>query len=101
MDGTGHYLLPGFVDCHVRAGGAPKAPDAEYAYKLWLAHGVTTVRGVPAGGMDWTLSERARSAAGKIVAPRILAYHRPFTGEGWKDDSVRTPEQAREWVRFA
>ena len=101
MDGTGHYLLPGFVDCHVHAGGAPKAPDAEYAYKLWMAHGVTTVRGVPAGGMDWTLNERTRSAAGRIVAPRILAYHRPFTGEGWKDDPARTPDQAREWVRFA
>ena len=41
------YLMPGFVDMHVHGGGAPKNADAEYAYKLWLAHGVTTVRGVP------------------------------------------------------
>ncbi|HRK22856.1 MAG TPA: hypothetical protein PLX06_13655, partial [Fimbriimonadaceae bacterium] len=47
IDGTGMYVLPGFVDMHVHAGGAPKNADAEYAYKLWLAHGVTTVRGVP------------------------------------------------------
>ena len=101
IDGTGLYILPGFVDCHVHTGGAPKAPDAEYVHKLWMGHGVTTVRGVPAGPMDWTLHERDRSAKNRIVAPRILAYHRPFTGEGWKDNPVRTPELAREWVRFA
>jgi len=101
IEGSGMYVLPGFVDCHVHTGGAPKAPDAEYVHKLWMAHGVTTVRGVPAGGMDWTLNEGKRSATNQIVAPRIFAYHRPFTGEGWKDDTARTPESAREWVRFA
>jgi N-acyl-D-aspartate/D-glutamate deacylase len=49
LDATGMYLMPGFIDMHVHAGGAPKNADAEYAYKLWLAHGVTTVRGVPLG----------------------------------------------------
>lgn len=101
IDGTGMYLLPGFVDLHVHTGGAPKAPDAEYMHKLWLAHGVTTVRGVPAGPMDWTLRERERSARNQTVAPRIFAYHRPFTGEGWKPTPVQTPELAREWVRWA
>lgn len=101
IDGAGMYVMPGFVDLHVHTGGAPKAPEAEYVHKLWLAHGVTTVRGVPAGGMDWTLKERERSAQNKIVAPRYFAYHRPFTGEGWKNPDVITPEVAREWVRWA
>lgn len=101
IDATGMYVTPGFVDLHVHTGGAPKAPDAEYVHKLWLAHGVTTVRGVPAGPMDWTLHERERSAKNEIVAPRIFAYHRPFTGEGWVDPPVKTPEVAREWVRWA
>ncbi len=101
IDGTGMYILPGFIDLHVHTGGAPKAPDAEYMHKLWMAHGVTTVRGVPAGAMDWSLHERERSAKNEIVAPRIFAYHRPFTGEGWVDTRVRTPEVARDWVRFA
>ena len=26
VDATGMYLMPGFVDMHVHAGGAPKAP---------------------------------------------------------------------------
>ena len=77
IDGTGMYVMPGFVDLHVHTGGGPKAPDAEYVYKLWLAHGVTTVRGVPAGPLDWTLRERERSARNEITAPRIFAYHRP------------------------
>src|SRR3982751_6051481 len=47
IDATGMYVMPGFVDLHVHAGGAPKNPDAEYPYKLWLAHGGPPVRGVP------------------------------------------------------
>lgn len=101
LNATGMYLMPGFVDLHVHTGGAPKAPDADYVYKLWMAHGVTTVRGVPAGPMDWTLHERERSAKNEIVAPRIYAYFVPFTGEGWKSPARITPDTAREWVRWA
>jgi len=100
-DLTGMYVMPGFVDLHVHTGGSPKAPDAEYVHKLWMGHGVTTVRGVPAGSMDWTLKERERSARNEIVSPRYFAYHRPFTGEGWKNADVQTPETARQWVRWA
>ena len=100
IDGTGLYVMPGFVDCHVHTGGGRKAPDAEYVYKLWLAHGVTTVRGVPAGPLDWTLRERARSARNEITAPRIVVYARPGTGEGWLGGPITTPEKAREWVTW-
>src|SRR5271163_2780728 len=34
IDGTGMYLMPGFVDTHVHYGDAKKAPDAEYVNKL-------------------------------------------------------------------
>lgn len=101
IDGAGLYVMPGFVDLHVHTGGGPKAPDADYIYKLWLAHGVTTVRGVPAGPMDWTLRERERSARNAITAPRIFAYHRPGTGEGWTGGAITTPEKATEWVTWA
>src|SRR5687767_6765676 len=69
IDATGSYLLPGFVDLHVHAGGAPKNPEAEYAYKLWLAHGVTSVRGVPLSGNAVTVREKQRSERNEIVAP--------------------------------
>ena len=98
IDAQGMYLLPGFIDMHVHAGEAPKNSEAEYAYKLWLAHGVTTVRGVPMAGHSFTVSEKARSAKNEIVAPRIINYQRP--GQGWSGGAVNTPEKAREWVRW-
>jgi Amidohydrolase family len=100
IDGTGMYLLPGFVDTHVHYGEQTKAPDAEYCNKLWLASGVTTVRGVPAGPLDWALHERERSEKDEITAPHIYVYQPTFTGDGWKSQPVLTPELGRQWVRF-
>jgi imidazolonepropionase-like amidohydrolase len=99
IDGAGMYVLPGFIDSHAHAGGAPKNPDAEYPYKLWLAHGVTTVRGVPLASNQFTVKEKERSARNEIVAPRIFNYQR--AGAGWDKGPVETPEAAREWVRWA
>ena len=99
IDATGQYILPGFVDLHVHAGATPKNEEAEYAYKLWLAHGVTTVRGVPLSDQKFTSGEQARSARNEIVAPRIFNYQ--FFGTGWGKPAPNTPEDAREYVRWA
>jgi imidazolonepropionase-like amidohydrolase len=99
IDATGMYVLPGFIDLHLHSGGVPKAPEAEYAYKLWLAHGITTGRGVPFGEFEWSLQEKAKSAKNEITAPRLWSYHR--IGQGWDKGPVETPEAAREWVRWA
>ena len=99
IDGTGMYLMPGFVDLHVHAGGAPKNEEAEYAYKLWLAHGVTTVRGVSLGPNAWSVREKERSAKNEIVAPRIYNYQRP--GSGWEQGAIDTPDKAAKYVAWA
>jgi hypothetical protein len=99
VDATGMYVLPGFVDLHVHAGGAPKNPDAEYPYKLWLAHGVTTVRGVPITDNALAVKEKDRSARNEIVAPRIFNYQRP--GSGWGKGVPQTAEDAHAWVQWA
>ncbi|HUF27389.1 MAG TPA: amidohydrolase family protein [Gemmatimonadaceae bacterium] len=101
IDATGMYVMPGFVDLHAHTGGVPKAPEAEYVYKLWLAHGVTTTRDAGAGASDFILSERERSARNSIAAPRIFAYARPGSGSGWRGGSIDSPEKAREWVQWA
>jgi imidazolonepropionase-like amidohydrolase len=101
IDGTGYFVLPGLVDMHAHTGGAGKAPQAEYVYKLWMGNGITTSRGVPHGEFEWQLREKARSARNEIVAPRMFAYVRAGTGEGWGGKPITTPEVAREWVRWA
>ncbi len=101
IDVSGMYVMPGFIDMHAHTGGAGKAPQPEYTYKLWMAHGVTTSRGVPHGGFEWSLREKARSAANQIVAPRMFAYVRPGSGEGWADRPIDSPDAARQWVRWA
>jgi hypothetical protein len=101
IDGAGMYVLPGFVDTHGHNGDPEKAPNATYGYRLWLAHGVTTVRGVSLyfGQNNMSLSDRQRSAANTIVAPRLFAYL--ALGDAWSGGDVATAEQARAWVRWA
>jgi imidazolonepropionase-like amidohydrolase len=99
IDGAGMWVLPGFVDLHLHTGSAEKTPDAEYVYKLWLAHGITSGRGVEYGAPAFSLSERARANRNEITAPRMFVYQRP--GQGWDQGAVRTAEQARAWVRWA
>ncbi|MEP0712036.1 amidohydrolase family protein [Algoriphagus sp.] len=95
-DLDGHYLLPGFVDSHGHIGGRGQGTPAEYVFKLWLAHGITTIRDPSAGnGLDWTLDQKKRSAANEITAPRILAY--TSFGQGAKEP-ITTAEQAKAWV---
>ncbi len=99
IDASGHYVMPGIIDLHVHAGGPPKNADLSYAYKLWLGHGITTVRGVPLTEFKLALSEQARSANNTIVAPRIVNFQNP--GNGWDKGPITTPELGREWARWA
>ena len=53
IDATRHVRPAGLrVDLHLHTGGVPKAPEAEYTYKLWMSHGITTGRGVAFGPHD-------------------------------------------------
>jgi imidazolonepropionase-like amidohydrolase len=100
IDASGMYVMPGFVDLHGHVGGAMQGTTAEYVYKLWLAHGVTTVREPGSfNGIDWTLQERERSRQNQITAPRLFVYVAP--GAGWDRGAITTPAAAREYVRWA
>jgi dihydroorotase-like cyclic amidohydrolase len=93
----GMYALPGFIDMHGHIGGTAQGTPAEYVFKLWMAHGITTIRDPSAGnGLDWTLDQKQKSAANKITAPRIYAY----TAFGSRaKQPITNREQAIEWVR--
>ncbi len=97
LQAEGMYLLPGLIDMHGHIGGRGQGADAEYVFKLWMGHGITTIRDPAAGnGLDWTLDQKRRSEKNQITAPRIFAY--TVFGMG-SDDPIATPEQARQWVR--
>jgi hypothetical protein len=97
MDLSGQYVMPGIVDLHGHIGGDEQGVSAEYVYKLWLAHGITSVRDPGCGnGIEWCVGEQRRSASNAIAAPRIFPY--AFFGSGL-DTPITTPEQARQWVR--
>jgi cytosine/adenosine deaminase-related metal-dependent hydrolase len=92
IQAEGMYLLPGFVDMHGHIGGKGQGTTPEYVFKLWMAHGITTIREPACGnGLAWTLWHKEQSAANAITAPRIYAYP-AFRG-------VNSPAAAREWVQ--
>ncbi len=97
LEAEGMYALPGFVDMHGHIGGSAQGTPAEYVYKLWLAHGITTVRDPGSyNGLEWSLNEKRRSEANEITAPRLhiyLSFGRGHSGP------ITTPEQAQTWVQ--
>lgn len=93
----GMYALPGLIDMHGHIGGTAQGTPAEYVFKLWMAHGITTIRDPSAGnGLDWVLEHKRKSAANSITAPRIFAY--TSFGQGNRGP-ITNAEQARNWVR--
>ncbi len=93
----GMYLLPGFIDMHGHIGGEQQGTPAEYVFKLWMAHGITTIRDPSCGnGLDWVLDEKKLSSENKITAPRIFAY--TAFGAGSKQP-IATVDSAIAWVR--
>ena len=96
LDMEGHFLLPGFIDMHGHIGGTGQGTPAEYVYKLWMAHGITTIRDPSAGnGLKWVVDQKKRSLANEITAPRILAYTSFGQGAG---GSITNADQAKAWV---
>jgi hypothetical protein len=97
IDAHSMYILPGFIDMHGHIGGRAQGADAEYVFKLWMGHGITTIRDPSCGnGLDWVLKHKKLSLENKITAPRILAY--TSFGQG-AEEPITTAEEAKAWVR--
>jgi hypothetical protein len=102
IDLTGYYVLPGFVDTHTHLHTIADGQNvpSDYILKLWMGHGVTSVRDVGSGGrpIEWLADVARRSARNEIVAPRIDIY--PMFHD-ILDRPVNDPETARHAVREA
>ena len=93
VDGSGKFLMPGLAEMHGHV-PPPNAPreQTEAVLFLYVASGVTTVRGMQGAPGQLELRERARS--GEIVAPNLYLAGPAFSG-----NSVKTPEEAAARVR--
>ncbi|MFN0179181.1 MAG: amidohydrolase family protein [Gemmatimonadales bacterium] len=98
LDATGMFVVPGFVNTHGHIGpySVPTFNTA-YLYKLWLAHGITTLRDVGSlRGLDWTVDQARRIAAGEFEGPDVLPY--AFVSENVFSRG-ETVEDVRAWVQ--
>jgi hypothetical protein len=77
IDAKGMTVMPGLVDmhAHIQFTRAGKAMPKDYVYKLWLAHGITTIREPGSGeGIDTVVAHARLSAENRIAAPTIIPY---------------------------
>jgi len=97
IEAQGMYVIPGLVDMHVHINidddkCGPKG--AEYAYKLCLAHGVTTIRTCGFGTDEKLLEDKRLSEENKITAPRIMVMG------SWPSDVYTVNETVDEVMKL-
>jgi imidazolonepropionase-like amidohydrolase len=93
VDGAGRWLIPGLAEMH----GHTPPPDAprehvENVLFLYVANGITTVRGVL--GAPGQLELKAEANSGAIVSPTLY-----LAGPSFNGNSVSSPAQAAAMVR--
>ena len=91
IDAHGKYVMPGFVDSHshIHSPDSDQQVSADYIFKLWLGHGVTSIREVFASsGESRLLALKQLSEQNAITAPRITAF--PFFAH-WQDGDKKLP----------
>jgi len=96
IDGKGMYVMPGIVDLHAHINFNKDVP-ADYIYKLYLGHGVTTIRAFNYGEGDAKrmVEEKKKIAANQVIAPRMYVY--PFW-RGGADPRYSNAEGAKQIV---
>lgn len=97
IDAFGMYVLPGFVDMHGHIGGSPQGAEPDYVFKLWMGHGITTIREPSGRGIDFSVDLKNKSLKNEIIAPRIKVYSSFGSGFG---KEISSTEEARQWVRL-
>jgi hypothetical protein len=99
IDAEGKYVFPGFINLHghIHTSETGQGVPHDYVLKLWLMHGITTVRELGnEKGAKWTSELALKAARNEIAAPRIYPYP---VFRGWSAGEVDTAEQARARIR--
>lgn len=92
IEARGKFLLPGLAEMHAHVPGAQPPGLAEDVLLLYLAHGLTSVRGML--GQPAHLELRARLERGLLLGPRLFT-----SGPSVNGNSARDPETAVRMVR--
>jgi imidazolonepropionase-like amidohydrolase len=93
VDAAGRYLMPGLAEMHAHIPPREVSDaQAERLFTLFLANGITTVRGML--GHPSHLALRDRVARGELLGPRIYT-----SGPSLNGRSVPDPDSARAAVR--
>ena len=88
VDGRGKFLIPGLAEMHAHLpGGQASDTVVEHTLFLYIAGGITTVRGML--GHPRHLELRARAARGELLSPTIFT-----SGPSLNGKSIPTPETA-------
>ena len=92
IDGRGKFLIPGLAEMHAHIPSGEQ-PDSiiERTLFLYLARGITTVRGML--GHPEHLELRTRATRGELLSPTIYT-----SGPSLNGNSVPTPEAAARMV---
>ena len=101
IDASGRYVLPGLFDLHAHIPPKGRAGDdaLAYAFRLWLGHGVTTLRDAGSGaGLETLVEQRRLGESHEAVVPRLL-LHKRWPNTGRVADKGHTPAEARQLVR--
>lgn len=93
VDGSGKYLIPGLTDMHGHippSGGPPGLVSDVLA--MYLANGITTVRGMQGHPQQLNLRENAKKDL--VVSPNLY-----LAGPVFNDQNIGSPQHAMDKVR--
>ena len=91
VDGTNRYLMPGLAEMHAHVPDVG-TPDLDRVLTLFVANGVTTIRGML--GRPAHLELRQHLMAGEQFGPRLIT-----SGPSLNGNSVRSPADGAGKVR--
>ncbi len=100
VDGTDRYLMPGLAEMHAHVPPA-SSPELERYFSLFVANGVTTVRGML--GHPSHLELRGQLLEGHVFGPRLVSAGPSFNGQsvnGVTDAVARVRQQVRAGYDF-
>ncbi|MEM1080290.1 MAG: amidohydrolase family protein [Pseudomonadota bacterium] len=92
IDARGLFLMPGLTEMHAHVPNTQNMQQVEDVLTLFLAHGITTVRGML--GEPGHLRLQNELAMGLLAGPRLIT-----SGPSLNGQSVTSPEQAEALVR--